>query len=243
MNTVEYGSGDHIIVGLHGWGGDHRTFAPLVPLLPPRWRLIAANLPGYGATPLIEPLRIDRTAELVATMIESLPAPVIVIGSCSGAVIALETALRIPQRIRRIIALDLFAFMPWYFRFFVSEPVGAIAYRMTFQTALGRKLVNIALRSRRRADTDMMASFADKQAAVTRAYLKALAQLPGPQRYASIIQPVAIVWGERTFAAVRRSIPIWRRYLRALSDHPIENAGHLLLDEAPEKVASIIFDE
>lgn len=242
MHVVEYGSGSQIAFGLHGWGGDHRTFAPLRPFVPNTWRLLAPDLPGYGSSPMIERFSIERVAESLATIVETLASDVVIVGSCSGAVLALEVALLVPQHIVRIVALDLFAYMPWYFRFFTSEPIGSIAYRLTFDSALGRRIVNAALRMRRTERSDLMASFADKSAQSMRAYLKALARLPGPERYRNVNVTVALVYGERTFRAVRRSIPTWQRTLQRADVFCMAGAGHLLLDEAPEKVAQIVFD-
>jgi pimeloyl-ACP methyl ester carboxylesterase len=243
MFTVEYGDGEHIAVGLHGWGGDHQTFAPMVPLLPSDWRLIAVDLPGYGQTPAVWPCSIEQIAEQIAALLEQQTRPVVLVGSCSGAVLALETALLVPERVARIVALDLFAFMPWYFRFFTHEPIGAIAFSLTFESAIGRAVVNAALRNRRTDRSNLTASFDGKDGKIVRSYLKALAALPGPQRYKAVPTPVDLVWGERTFSAVRSSVPIWRQYLRIRRAQCIPNAGHLLLDEAPQLVAPIVFGD
>lgn len=32
IHAVEFGTGNLIAIGLHGWGGDHRTFSPLAPM-------------------------------------------------------------------------------------------------------------------------------------------------------------------------------------------------------------------
>jgi len=244
MFVAEYGSGRKVVLGIHGWGGDHQTFAPLQRWIPYDWTIIAPDLPGYGRSPLPMPLEIEKVAKSLALLIEAQRGKeVVIVGSCSGALLGLETALLVPNHIQRIVALDLFAYMPWYFRFFVTEPVGSIAYRLTFASRIGRAIVNAALQSRRTQQSNLMESFSDKDHAVTRAYLKALSLLPGPQRYATLNIPVTLVWGERTFAAVRRSVAIWRQYLRNAKACCIGGAGHLLLDEAPEKVAPLIFGE
>ncbi len=241
MFAAEYGSGQNVVVGIHGWGGDHSTFLPLVPWLPSDWKIVAPDLPGYGQSPLDGTVCIEHIAASLARLIESQPEKVVIVGSCSGAILALEAAMQVPSKVMRIVALDLFAYMPWYFRFFALEPIGAIAYQRTFGSATGRAIVNALLRSRRTDQTNLMASFSDKDAATTRGYLKALARLPGPHRYSSLNCPVTLVWGERTFHAVRRSVTIWQRYLRITQSCCIAGAGHLLLDEAPDKVAPLIF--
>ncbi len=240
IHTVEYGSGEQILVALHGWGGDHRTFEPLCDNLSARWTLVLLDLPGYGNSLLIEPFSIEHVAEKVKLVIERYPSPVQMIGSCSGAVIALEVARQAPESIERIIALDLFAYMPWYFRLFTLGIVGKLAYRLAFDSTLGRTTVNHLLRSRRAGHIDLMASFADKSPEVTLKYLTALALMDGPERYRSLPVDVELVYGARTFRAVRDSVARWKQVFPRLTIHQVERAGHLIVDEAPGEVAAII---
>lgn len=241
IHAVEFGSGEHVALGLHGWGGDHRTFIPISAYVPERWRLVALDLPGYGNSPSMEPFDLSKVVLSVVEFIKTLEQPVTIVGSCSGAVIALEIAQAVPAAVERIVAIDLFGYMPWYFRFFATEPIGKWAYAMTFDSSFGRKVINALLWFRRTPSSDLTASFVDKNAVVTRSYLRALAALPGPERYAGLKIPVALVWGERSFRAVHHSVEIWQRYLSYIELHCIEQAGHLLLDEAPHRVAPIVF--
>lgn len=243
IHAVEFGTGNLIAIGLHGWGGDHRTFFPLSSYVPKQWRLLALDLPGYGKSPLMEPFDFSKILFSLVAFITALNQPVTIVGSCSGAVIGLEIARMAPTVVERIVALDLFAYMPWYFRFFVTEPIGRWAYAIAFDSSVGRKVINAALWFRRTPSSDLMASFAGKNAAVTRGYLRALATLPGPERYAGLEMPLALVWGERSFRAVHRSVEIWQRYLPRVELYQIEQAGHLLLDEAPHRVAPIVFGQ
>lgn len=242
IHAVEFGSGDRVLVALHGWGGDHRTFKPLEGHLAEGWRIVALDLPGYGQSKPIEPFSLDSVVAAIVSVIMQYPAPVELIGSCSGAALGMEAALRIPERIRRIVALDLFAYMPLYFRFFTLPILGPIGYRLTFHSAVGRAALNALLWFRRTRQSNLMESFADKNPEVTLSYLGALATLEGPQRYASLPMPVEFVYGARTFRAVRRSVERWKATLPRLRVHRIEGAGHLVLDEAPQSVAAIIRD-
>jgi len=240
IHIVEYGSGEQILVAIHGWGGDHRTFEPLTDYLSARWTLVLLDLPGYGNSPLVEPFSIEHVAEKVKLVIERYPSPVQMIGSCSGAVVALEVAHQAPESVERIIALDLFAYMPWYFRLFTVGMVGELAYRLTFDSRLGRSILNRMLRSRRSEHTDLMGSFADKSSEVTLKYLSALASLGGPYRYHCLPVDVELVYGARTFRAVRKSVGLWKQVFPRLIIHQVEHAGHLIVDEAPREVAAII---
>lgn len=243
IHVVEFGDGEHIVVALHGWGGDHRTFEPLHASLPEGWKIVALDLPGYGQSTPIEPFSLGEVVREIISVIMRYAAPVVLLGSCSGAAIGMEVALRIPDHIERIVALDLFAYMPPYFRFFTVPMVGPIGYHLAFHSAIGRAAVNALLWFRRTERSNLMESFADKNPEVTLGYLRALATLEGPQRYRSLRMPVEFVYGARTFRAVRNSVRHWKKTFPHLRVRRIEGAGHLLLDEAPEAVAAIIRGE
>ena len=51
MHVEQYGVGRRTFVAIHGWGGDHREFAPLAARLPEDVRLLSVDLPGYGNSP------------------------------------------------------------------------------------------------------------------------------------------------------------------------------------------------
>ena len=62
MFVEQYGNGPRTFLAFHGWGGDHREFAPLAARLPDDVRLLSVDLPGYGQSP--KPPRWDM-AEIV----------------------------------------------------------------------------------------------------------------------------------------------------------------------------------
>src|ERR1700742_314005 len=153
MHVERHGRGDQIFFGLHGWGGDHSTFAPLIPHLPESATLYAADLPGYGRSPAPADWRLEAVADEVAAAIAATAAPQLtVIGNCSGAIITLAAAQRVMNRIERLVLIDPFAFMPWYFRIFAMGDFGRVAYCSTFANPLGRWLTNLSL-ARRRTDS------------------------------------------------------------------------------------------
>ena len=49
-------------------------------------------------------------------------------------------------------------------------------------------------------------------------------------------RPMCIVWGERDFCFSPRFRAIWEARFPAAEVHPIEDAGHYVLEEAPEEV-------
>src|SRR5512132_3005474 len=110
MHIERYGKGENIFFGLHGWGGDHSTFAPLAAVLPDAATLYAADLPGYGRSPAPHDWSIEAIADEVAAAIDATRAPrLTVIGNCSGAIVGLAAAETLGHRVERLVLIDPFA--------------------------------------------------------------------------------------------------------------------------------------
>src|SRR5262249_8184627 len=140
-----YGSGSRVYFGLHGWSGDHATFAPLTRYLPAGAALYSADLPGSGSSPAPRRWELAAITEDTAGAIAGVDSPVTVIGNCSGAVFALLVAERLAGRIDRLILIDPFAYLPWYFKIFLNKRIGRYAYYSTFANPVGRWLTNLSL--------------------------------------------------------------------------------------------------
>jgi pimeloyl-[acyl-carrier protein] methyl ester esterase len=65
-----------------------------------RFRLHVVDLPGYGASPAVEPYALEHLARAVAG---ALPEKVQVCGWSLGGQVALEMALRFPEQIERLV--------------------------------------------------------------------------------------------------------------------------------------------
>ena len=55
---------------IHGWSSSWYAVAPLLPLLSQRYRCLAVDLPGYGASPRMNSrVTIDKYAEMMISLI------------------------------------------------------------------------------------------------------------------------------------------------------------------------------
>ncbi|MGI9105591.1 MAG: alpha/beta fold hydrolase [Pyrinomonadaceae bacterium] len=244
MYVERYGTGTEVYFGLHGWSGDHRTFAPLVAHLPPRASLYSADLPGVGNS--IAPpdfslqAIVDEIVEALST-IAPVSRKVTVIGNCSGAILGLLAAKRVPERVAKLVLIDPFAYWPWYFRVFVAGSFGRYAYLTTFANPFGRWLTNQSLKGHRTAETDLTNSFSRIDHDITQRYLALLAEVDGIEHFKSLRMPVEIVYGERTFGAVKKSIAMWQGIWPQARARQLAGAGHLPIIEATEQLSEIIF--
>jgi pimeloyl-ACP methyl ester carboxylesterase len=242
MFVERYGRGDRTFFGLHGWSGDHTTFAPLVNYLPADAALYCADLPGCGRSQPPREWRLEELAGEIAAEISKLDSQsVTVIGNCSGAILALAAMPRISERVNRLILIDPFAFAPWYFKLFVATPIGKYAYYSTFANPIGRWITNLSLRRHRTGASDLTVSFRAVDHSASYQYLRMLCAIDGIERFAWIQSPIDIICGERTFGAIKKSVGMWQGVWPHARVFELEGAGHLPIEEATDDLSRIVF--
>ena len=138
MYVERLGTGEVAFFALHGWGGDRRTFAPLAPFVPPSASLYCADLPGCGRSPAPREWAVVAVvAEIVGEVRACTAGRVELVGNCGGAVFALMAAQVLGERVRRVVMVDPFAYLPRYFRLFLAGDFGRRAYDATFANPVG----------------------------------------------------------------------------------------------------------
>ncbi|MDR1069079.1 MAG: alpha/beta hydrolase [Clostridiales Family XIII bacterium] len=115
------GNGGDTIVLLHGAGVDSAllSWAEVIPLLSGRYRVIAPDLPGYGASDRITgEYTLPFYTEMVRGVIEAFGAGSVVLAGLSlGGGICLNMALTCPELIKVLVPVDawgLFDRLPWH---------------------------------------------------------------------------------------------------------------------------------
>ena len=172
--------------------------------------LYSLDLPGHGQSPAPEQWDLEVISDSIAIELDRLhDAPFTLIGMCTGAIISLLVTMKLPDRINRLVVIDPFAYMPWYFKVLLKGNLGWYLYASTFANPVGRRLTNTVLKSKRTEETDLTDSFATIDHAVTYGYLKLFATLESIDRFNTLSMPIDIAYGENTFGAVKQSLPLW----------------------------------
>lgn len=242
MHLERYGSGAQVYFGLHGWSGDHSTFAPLLHHLPADVSLYSTDLPGCGKSPAAQHWTLAAiTDEIVTAIASTATTPVTLIGNCSGALLGLLAAQQLADKIRRLILIDPFAYWPWYFKVFVAPGWGKYAYYSTFANPVGRWLTNRSLTNKRTEETHLTQSFAAVNHEAVHRYLTLLTGIDGIAQFSQMRMPIDIVYGARTFSAVKKSVALWRTIWPQARCWELPEAGHLPLEEATVQLSEIIF--
>jgi pimeloyl-ACP methyl ester carboxylesterase len=242
MYIERYGNGEGAYFGLHGWGGGRETFAPMARFVPDSATLYAADLPGYGRSPAPHSWDVEHIGRQIAEAVIEIGAPrVTLIGNCSGAILGLVAARHLGERIERYVLIDPFAYMPWYFKLFVATSFGRHAYYTTFANPLGRWLTNLSLKGRRTSRSNLTNSFSRVDHEVAYNYLAMLARIDGIARFGNLTAPVEIVYGEKTFRAIKESAKQWASLWPHARCWELSGAGHLPIEEATGQLGKIIF--
>jgi len=244
MHIDRYGDGKRTFFGVHGWAGNAHTFRRLYAHMPPDCSFFAPDLPGYGRTPRPESLTIPYIAEELAKGIRGTGRKAVtLVGNCGGAQLALEAALRCKDCVGRVVLLDPFADLPWYFGIFLKGEFGRRAYYTTFANPIGRWLTNGALRRKRTRDNNLTEAFYRVDHATVHEYLSLLATCRPQTRYQAVDAKIDIVYGERTFKAVKEGLQTWRELYPHARFHELAGAAHEPIKEATEALARVLFTE
>ena len=241
MHIERHGIGPRNILCLHGWSGDHHTFDPLAANLPGDLTLWCPDLPGCGRSSAPALWTLDAVSAEIADFASSLGGPLEILGTCSGALFALEVALRIP--VTRVIMVDAFAYWPVWFRVFLAPGWGHYAYYTAFANPVGRWLTNRSLAKHRTDSTNLTNGFERVNHATTLRYLRMLAEVKSVDRYLPIRTPIELLYGEKSFRAIRDSAAMWQRVFPGAPIHELAGAGHLPIAEATSRIREILLEE
>lgn len=239
----QYGSGERVFVGLHGWNGNHHSFDALVPYLPSDVTLIVFDLPGYGRSTAPQSWNMmDVIGALQQQLLDLRLPPFSMIGNCSGGLLGMWSLRDIPSLpVQRIVLIDTFGFMPGYFQIFLWPFLGPFFYYATFANPVGRWLTNRSLRQISAQRSDLTQSFAQSSPHIPFRYLRLFQEMGDYRSFRHIQVPVDLLYGEHTFRAVKDSIALWQTVFSSTAVYPLAGAGHLSVQETPALVAQIVF--
>ena len=125
IHAVEEGHPNRqVALLIHGWSSSWYAMSPLIGLLSQRFRAVAIDLPGYGASPpLPERVTIPAYADILANFIERVTdGPVVLVGHSMGGMTSLTMALRYPELVERMVLIGptISGRLSQYINFYVS---------------------------------------------------------------------------------------------------------------------------
>lgn len=167
------------------------------------------------------------------------------IGVCGGVSFALPLATRRPDLISRLVMVDPFAFVPWFFRVFTIPWIGRGIYQLTFANPLGRWITNGALAHRRANNSNLTEGFSRVSHDLNWGQLLAMCDGANIQLsdFRAFSGQVDILYGTETFRSVLISVSLFKSVFSEARVTEVLGAGHMPMHEATQEVARIVYGE
>ena len=267
-----------VFVLIHGLGDEADSWRHLIPLLNSwGYRVLAPDLPGFGRSTVPGKMSIKGYADAVLKLLEAtvrqpgpggrMEAPVFLVGSSMGALVAEEAALKKPGRFsppadsRGLILLDgsipggpanpgVFAlakllFSRKWYRAYRKNPEGAWASLYPYYADLDamppgdKDFLRRRVMARVESKTQEQAFFAIQRSLI-RAYLLSSSRFARKiQRYKG---KILLLWGEKDKIIPLSSAETFKSLRPDINLQIIPGAGHLPHQEKPEETARLIAD-
>jgi pimeloyl-ACP methyl ester carboxylesterase len=239
---------------VHGLGNNaHRDWRNAIPALVATYRVIAIDLPGFGASEaLTEGLSFDG---LAATLDEVLRVRQVerahVVGHSLGGALGLHFAWRYPQRVERLVLVDVAGILQRsvYARALMQGSVAATSGNPLLSAlkrplnALGRHLL------RKVENTVDFGAWLERNPRALESLAGDRSQMASAismveQNFAPAIRsaqvPVTLIWGRDDPVAPLRTAKLLAARLPNAHLHVLDGVGHVPMVEAPGRFAELM---
>jgi pimeloyl-ACP methyl ester carboxylesterase len=251
MSYVDIGEGGGpAIVLVHGLGGSWRAWLENIAVLATDRRVIAVDLPGFGASPAdVGTVTVAAYARIIDQLCRQLGIDTVVVaGSSLGGWISVELALRAPGLVAGLVLIDAAGIPPTRRERIKVVTMLRIADRVAPFGARHRETLihNIPIRRRALrfavAQPDRLAAelvnalLPDSASPVFRAVLNAAVRswsVSWCNRVTEIGVPALVLWGAEDAQLPVRHGTEWTRLITRSHLVVIQGAGHLPMLEAP----------
>lgn len=259
FHYAEAGSGEDVVLCLHGWPQHWYEWRHLMPALADRHRVIALDLRGFGWTDAPEDgYEKGNMADDVLAVLDELGIErVKLVGHDWGAWIGFLLALKAPQRFERYLALNILppwismrAMAPHLWRFWYQWMILApgIGYRLHRSGKFVPKVLAGGSVRREAWDNATLHAFSDTfmQPARARAAVQVyrvfnLREAPemARGRYADayLTVPTRLLFGTGDQALNHEILAGSERHADDMQIEKVEGCGHFIADERPDLVA------
>lgn len=258
FHVAEAGSGEDVVLCLHGWPQHWYEWRRLLPALADRQRVLALDLRGFGWSdaPRDGYGKEDMATDVLAVLDELGLERVKLVGHDWGGWIGFLLCLRAPQRFERFLALNILppwvsvrAMAPHLWRFWYQALVASpgLGYRLHRSGRFVPKVLVGGSTKRDAWDQETLRSFADNLSEPARA--RAAVQmyrvfnlretLPIARgRYASrrLTVPTRLLFGTDDKALRPEILAGYQRHADDMQLELVPGCGHFIVDEMPELV-------
>ncbi|NUR04194.1 MAG: alpha/beta hydrolase [Streptomyces sp.] len=256
LRYLKAGTGAPLVL-LHTVRTQAEHFRHLIPLIAERYTVYALDLPGMGYSEIVPGASYDEPAMRagVERLLTGLDLrDVTLVGESMGAVLALTMAADLPERVRRVVAVNTYDFRGGIARSgllarvvvsgVLAPGVGPVIAGVEPRAALRRILQGgLGDRTALRADyVDELLRVGGRPGypAVARAVYQALPSLIAARsRYPEVKAPVHLLYGEKDWSRPSDR-EANRQLLPAAEFTQVPGAGHFIALERPDVLAGLL---
>jgi pimeloyl-ACP methyl ester carboxylesterase len=256
LRYLKAGSGDPLVM-LHTVRTQAEHFRHLIPLVADRYTVYALDLPGMGYSEImpgasyLEPAMRAGVERLIT---ELDLRDVTFVGESMGAVLALTTAADLPERVRRVVAVNPYDYADGVkraslFARLVITGVIAPGVGPVFARLENKPLLRAVMRGGVVDAAALRPDYVDELAkvghrpgypTVARAVYRSLpSYIAARSHYPAVKAPIHLVYGEQDWSR-RSDRQANRQLLPAAQFTQMPRAGHFIVLEMPEVVADLL---
>jgi pimeloyl-ACP methyl ester carboxylesterase len=259
FHYAEAGSGDDVVLCLHGWPQHWYEWRHLMPALADRHRVIALDLRGFGWSDAPEDgYDKENLADDVLAVLDELGIErVKLVGHDWGGWIGFLLCLKAPRRFERFLVLNIVP--PWtsarniaghFWRFWYQQVVltPVVGYRLHRGGQFIRKILVGGSTVKSVWSEEELAAFADNLAEPARAraavqlyrvfnWREAPAIARGRYAHAHLEVPTLMVFGEDDFVLRPSMLTGYEKHAPEMRLELVPDCGHFIADERPDLVA------
>jgi pimeloyl-ACP methyl ester carboxylesterase len=253
------------LVLLHGWPETSHCWRKLIPLLAHEFTLVAPDLRGYGRSdkPATGYDKRTMASDILLLLRELGLQRAALVGHDRGARVAHRLALDHPEAVEALVLLDIVPTREVWERMDATLAVGFWHWLFHLQRDLPEQLVSKDVAGYlgfffERWTTNRGALEPDAIEHYVKAFSAPGALRAGFDDYRAAFPtdaehddgdardgkrvecPVLVLWGADGLVGTLPVLDIWGRYATSVRGAPIDQCGHFLPEEAPERVAGAI---
>ena len=231
---------------LHGIGGNDASFQPQLESLAASRRVIAWNMPGYGRSTAMESLSFDFLAATLIQLLDDLEITTVdLMGQSIGGMVALETSLRYPERIRsQVLVATTSAFGGRDDSFkqkFLAARMAPLDQGRTMAELAPEFVPQIvAPQATDAVRKAAIASMAAVPESTYRQIIRCLITFDRRAQASEVQQPCCLIAGEHDDNAPPATMQRLAEKIPLAEYHLIANAGHLTNLEQPVAVNAVV---
>jgi pimeloyl-ACP methyl ester carboxylesterase len=259
FHLAEAGSGDDVVLCLHGWPQHWYEWRHLMPALADRHRVLALDLRGFGWSdaPRDGYEKEEMATDVLAVLDELGLERVKLVGHDWGGWIGFLLCLRAPQRFERFLALNILPpwvrlreIVPHFWRFWYQVPIvtPGLGYRMHRSGEFVPRVLVGGSSVREAWDERTLRAFADRFMEPDRAraavqVYRVFALREGREimrgRYADqrLTVPTRLLFGTEDFVMQAQMLAGYQRHADEMELVLVPGCGHFIADERPDLVA------